>query len=56
MPCDVIGLDLEDQMGNQIDDYYGDLHKNRIDSEGNHLSTETWTEKNDKRALIVDRV
>ena len=27
MPCDVIGVDLEDSMGNHMQDYYGELHK-----------------------------
>ena len=30
MPCDIIGLDLEDQLGNHISDYYGELHKHRL--------------------------
>ena len=55
MPCDVIGLDLEDNLGNKMDDYYGELHKNRIDSKGNHLSTESWKEKVDNRRAIVER-
>ena len=31
MPCDIIGLDLTDSMGNHVNDYYGELHKHRID-------------------------
>jgi len=42
MPCDVIGLTLEDQMGNRVSDYYGELKKHRIDKKGNELSVETW--------------
>lgn len=46
MPCDIIGLDLMDQMGNHVSDYYGELHKHRLDSNGEELSVESWLEKN----------
>ena len=46
MPCDVIGLNLQDSMGNQVSDYYGELHKHRLDKDGKELSIETWQEKN----------
>ena len=42
MPCDVIGLDLEDSMGNHIQDYYGELYKHRLDKKGKEISIETW--------------
>ena len=32
VPCDIIGLNLRDSLGNQINDYYGQLHKHRLDS------------------------
>ena len=45
MPCDVIGLTLEDSMNNKVTDYYGELHKHRLSSDGEELSIETWEEK-----------
>lgn len=30
MPCDIIGLNLVDSLGNRVADYYGELHKHRI--------------------------
>ena len=56
MPCDCVGLNLQDQMGNHVSDYYGELHKHRLDSEGNELSIESWQEKNENRKAIADRV
>ena len=49
MPCDVIGLTLEDQMNNRVTDYYGELHKHRLSKDGEELSIETWEEKNSNR-------
>lgn len=31
MPCDIIGVDVEDKFGNEIKDYYGELRKYRLD-------------------------
>ena len=56
MPCDVIALTLEDQMGNQVSDYYGELHKHRISKEGEEISVETWEEKNMNRQEVADRI
>ena len=56
MPCDIIGLTLEDQMGNRVSDYYGELKKHRIDANGNELSIETWSEKIDNRKAVAERV
>ena len=56
MPCDIIGLDLEDQLGNHISDYYGELHKHRLSEEGESLSIESWKEKNENRKVIADRI
>lgn len=56
MPCDIIGLGLEDQLGNVISDYYGELHKHRLSKEGESLSIESWKEKNENRKLIADRI
>ena len=56
MPCDVIGVDVEDSIGNVIQDYYGELHKHRISGKGEELSVETWSEKNTNRQSILDRI
>ena len=56
MPCDVIGLSLEDQMSNRVSDYYGELFKHRLDSDGNELSVETYEEKTAPRRDVADRV
>ena len=56
MPCDVIGLTIEDQMGNSVEDVDGDLKKHRLDMNGVELSVETFQEKNDERQVIADRV
>lgn len=56
MPCDVIGLTMEDQMGNSVDDVDGDLKKHRLDENGVELSVETFQEKNDGRQVIAERV
>ena len=56
MPCDVVGLDLQDSMGNHVSDYYGELHKHRLRADGTELSVETWGEKNVNRKEIADRV
>ena len=45
MPCDVVGLDVEDSMGYHIVDYYSDLKKARLDADGNILSIENYNEK-----------
>lgn len=57
MPCDVIGLNLQDSLGNQINDYYGELHKHRLDVDHNNkdLGIETWKEKNVGRKDLRDR-
>ena len=56
MPCDVIGLTLEDQMGNRVNDYYGELHKHRLSRDGEELSIETWEEKNSNRQEVANRI
>lgn len=55
MPCDIIGLNLVDSLDNRIADYYGDLHKHRISSDGRDLGVETWGEKNSARSVVRDR-
>ena len=49
MPCDVIGLDVEDSMGYHIVDYYNDLKKARLSPEGEVLSIENYGEKTASR-------
>ena len=56
MPCDVIGLTIEDKMGNRVNDYYGELHKHRLNSDGEELSIETWEEKNANRQDVANRI
>ena len=56
MPCDVIGLNVEDSMNNRVSDYYGELHKHRLDKNGKELSVETWEEKSENRRVVADRV
>ena len=56
MPCDVIGVDVEDSVGNHIQDYYGELHKHRIDADGKNINIETWKEKNENRRVILDKI
>jgi len=46
MPCDIIGLSLRDSLNNHVNDYYGELHKHRIDENGNDLGIESWGERN----------
>ena len=36
---------LRDSLENVVNDYYGEIHKHRIDSSGNDLGVETWGEK-----------
>ena len=31
IPCDIIGLSLRDSLNNHVSDYYGELHKHRLD-------------------------
>ena len=45
IPCDIIGLNLRDSLNNQVNDYYGELHKHRISASGVDLGIETWVEK-----------
>ena len=56
MPCDVLGLNLRDSLENYINDYYGEVHKHRLDADGNDVGIESWTEKNALRSVLKDRV
>lgn len=56
MPCDIVGLNLQDSLGNHVSDYYGELHKHRLRADGSEISVETWGEKNVNRKEIADRV
>lgn len=53
MPCDVIGLDVEDNMGYHIVDYYGEMHKTRMDSDGTMLTIETIEERSVSRSDLM---
>lgn len=55
MPCDVIGLNLVDTLGNSVADYYGELHKHRLTESGRDLGVESWQEKNVARTEVRDR-
>lgn len=56
MPCDIIALNVEDTLGTRIIDYYGELHKERLSSDGKVLSIESWAEKNSMRKELLSRV
>ena len=56
MPCDVIGIDVEDSIGNHMQDYFGHLSKHRIASDGEYLSDETVAEKNENRRAVLARI
>ena len=55
VPCDVIGLNLRDSLENAVNDYYGEVHKHRLDKDGNDLGIESWYEKNMQRVEVRDR-
>jgi len=55
MPCDVIGLNYRDQLENAVNDYYGELHKHRLDRDGNDLGIESWYEKTMSRDEVYKR-
>jgi hypothetical protein len=55
IPCDIIGLNFRDQLNNAVNDYYGELHKHRISSDGEDLGIESWGEKNAPRNEIAER-
>ena len=41
MPCDAIGINVEDSIGNHIEDYIGHIKKHRIMSDGTYISDVT---------------
>lgn len=43
-------------MGNKVTDYYGELHKHRLNSDGEELSIETWEEKSANRQDVANRI
>ena len=53
MPCDVVGLDVEDNLGYHVVDYYGEMNKIRLDKDGNMLEIETFDEKNAPRDELL---
>ena len=56
MPCDIIGLDVEDNMGYHIVDYYGEMHKTRMDSLGNMLDIDTIEDKSLPRDKLFEKI
>lgn len=56
MPCDVIGLDVEDSMGYHVVDYYGQMVKTRISKDGFLLEPETEAERNVSRDALFNRI
>jgi hypothetical protein len=56
MPCDILGLDIEDTLGKHIGDYYGELHKYRLAADGTELNIESWSDKNSSRQKLYERV
>jgi hypothetical protein len=56
MPCDVIGLDIEDNLGYHVVDYYGEMTKTRIDRDGLLLEVETEADRSVARDRLYDRV
>lgn len=55
MPCDILGLDVEDILGTHKTDVMGELYKKRLDSKGKVISTESAHDKEESRAKIRDR-
>ena len=49
MPCDILGLDVEDTLGKHVGDYYGEMHKIRLAADGTELGIESWSDKNSNR-------
>ena len=45
MPCDILGLDVEDLLGTHKTDVMGELFKKRLDKNGKVLSTESVHDK-----------
>ena len=56
MPCDVIGLDVEDNLGYHVVDYFREITKTRIDRDGLMLEAETEADRNVSRELLYDRI
>ena len=52
----LVNLEVEDSMGYNVTDYYGELHKERLSVDRETLSTESWNEKNSVRRELIDRV
>lgn len=55
MPCDILGLDVEDILGTHKTDVMGELFKKRLDKNGKVLSTESANDKVESRQKIRDR-
>ena len=56
MPCDVIGINIQDSIGNHIQDYAGSIQKHRIMPDGTVVSDVTQKERKEGRKNILERV
>lgn len=56
MPCDVIGIDVEDSIGNHMQDYFGHIQKHRIMPDGTYVSDVTQEERHESRRAMLERL
>ena len=56
MPCDVIGINIQDSIGNHIQDYAGSIQKHRIMPDGTVVSDVTQKERKEGRKNILERI
>lgn len=52
MPCDIIGLNYRDSLENAVNDYFGEIHKHRLDRNGKDVGVESWGDKTMNRNEI----
>ena len=55
MPCDILGLDVEDILGTHKTDVMGELFKKRLDKDGKVLTTESAHDREESRKVIRER-
>lgn len=56
IPCDVLSVDIEDVLGTHKTDVMGDLHKKRLNKNGEVINEESQLDKNAWRGTIFERV
>jgi len=56
MPCDIVGLDVEDSMGYHVVDFFGEITKTRLGEEGEELGDETLEERYEERDFLLKRI